>query len=97
MDNELKQILWVEGNSLIHRDFQKEALSYGLQLVPFDCWDDAYKSLRNDFSRWAAIIMQPKSKLHVGSLRKVMQFCLRLFLILMLLAQLRAKVCLGIF
>lgn len=74
MDNELKQILWVEGNSLIHRDFQKEALSYGLQLVPFDCWDDAYKSLRNDFSRWAAIIMQPKSKLHVGSLKKVMQF-----------------------
>ena len=41
MNNELKQILWVEGNGLIHRDFQEEALSFGLQLVPYDCWDDA--------------------------------------------------------
>ena len=45
MNNELKQILWVEGNGLIHRDFQEEALSFGLQLVPYDCWDDAYKAL----------------------------------------------------
>ena len=76
MNNELKQILWVEGNGLIHRDFQEEALSFGLQLVPYDCWDDAYKALSDNFTRWAAIIMQPKSKLHAGSLRRVMQFLL---------------------
>lgn len=74
INNKLKQILWVEGNGMIHRDFQEEALSYGLQLIPYDCWDDAYNALHNDFSRWAAIIMQPKSKLHAGSMRRVMQF-----------------------
>lgn len=92
MNNELKQILWVEGNGLIHRDFQEEALSFGLQLVPYDCWDDAYKALNDNFTRWAAIIMQPKSKLHAGSLRRVMQFLPQAFSDINVLCAIKGKI-----
>lgn len=74
MNNELKQILWVEGNCMIHSNYQQEASEYGLNLVSYDCWDDAYQALCDDFLKWSAIIMQPKSKLHPGSIRKVTQF-----------------------
>lgn len=92
MNNELKQILWVEGNGMIHRDFQKEASSYGLQLIPYDCWDDAYKALCDDFSRWAAIILQPKSKLHAGSMRRVMQFLPQAFSDINVLGTIKGKI-----
>lgn len=77
--NQFKQILWIEGDTLIHRYYEEEALDYELNLVTCDCWDDAYKELVKDFERWSAIIMQPKSKLHNGSLRNVHQFLPKAF------------------
>ena len=74
MSNELKQILWVTGKNIENRDFQEEALHFGLELTICDCWDDAFHVLHEDFTKWSAIILQPKSKLHGGSMKNVMQF-----------------------
>ena len=74
INNTLKQVIWVEENQLIHRDYLQEAEAYGLQLVPFNCWDDAYQALKSDFEKWSAIIMQPRSKVDAGGYPNPKQF-----------------------
>lgn len=39
-----------------------EAVQYGIQLVPFCCWEDAEKALVSDFKRWSAIVLDAKCK-----------------------------------
>lgn len=73
-NNTLKQVLWVEEKQLIHRAYQQEAEAYGLQLVPFNCWDDAYQALKSNFEQWSAIILQPRSKVDAGSYPNPKQF-----------------------
>lgn len=79
MDNNQKHVLWVEQNVMVTLDFQSEAKEFGLQLECFNCWDDAFRALEQDFDKWSAIILQPKSKLHPGSYANVNQFLPKAF------------------
>lgn len=55
--------MWVEDDPGIINAYPKEAAQqYGLELVPFSCWEDAEKALISDFKRWAAIILDAKCK-----------------------------------
>jgi DNA-binding NtrC family response regulator len=57
MNENLIQVLWVEDDPNITRTYPLEAARYGLQLVPFSCWEDAEKALVSEFERWSAIVL----------------------------------------
>lgn len=56
MNTNLIQVLWVEDDSDNIQFYPIEASGYGLELVPFSCWEEAEKALISDFKRWSAII-----------------------------------------
>lgn len=91
MSNINKRVLWVEENILITLDFQNKAKDFGLDLIIFNCWDDAYNSLKSNFDEWAAIILQPKSKLHPGSYRNIKQFLPQAFSDINVLCSIKGK------
>jgi hypothetical protein len=62
MNEKLIQVLWVEDDPLVTSTYPIEAARYGLELVPFACWEDAEKALESDFKRWSAIILDAKCK-----------------------------------
>lgn len=62
MNPNLIQVLWVEDDPDNIQFYPIEASQYGLELVPFNCWEDAEKALISDFKRWAAIILDAKCK-----------------------------------
>lgn len=62
MDTNLIQVLWVEDDPTITQIYPLEAAHFGIQLVPFCCWEDAEKALIEDFKRWSAIVLDAKCK-----------------------------------
>ncbi len=62
MNENLIQVLWVEDDPQITLTYPIEAAQYGIQLVPFSCWEEAEKALISDFKRWAAIVLDAKCK-----------------------------------
>jgi len=62
MNENYIQVLWVEDDPLITQTYPMEAANYGLELVPFSCWEDAQEALLADFKRWSAIILDAKCK-----------------------------------
>lgn len=64
---DLIQVLWVEDDPVVTETFPLKAENFGLDLVPFPCWDDAKEALENDYDRWSAIILDAKCKHHRDS------------------------------
>ena len=64
---DLIQVLWVEDDPKVTDSYPQDAEYYGLELVPFPCWDDAKEALVGDFDRWSAIILDAKCKYHRDS------------------------------
>jgi hypothetical protein len=64
---DLIQVLWVEDDPKVTDSYPQDAEYYGLELVPFSCWDDAREALERDFDRWSAIILDAKCKYHRDS------------------------------
>ena len=62
MNENYIQVLWVEDDPQITLTYPLEAALYGIQLVPFSCWEDAEKVLISDFKRWSAIVLDAKCK-----------------------------------
>lgn len=62
MDQNFIQVLWVEDDPQITLTYPLEAAHYGIQLVPFSCWEDAEIALKTDFKRWSAIVLDAKCK-----------------------------------
>ena len=62
MNTNLIQVLWVEDDPEIINLYPMEAYRYGLELVPFSCWEEAEKAFVSDFKRWSAIILDAKCK-----------------------------------
>lgn len=62
MNTNLIQVLWVEDDPDIINLYPMEAYRYGLELVPFSCWEEAEKAFASDFKRWSAIILDAKCK-----------------------------------
>lgn len=61
------QVLWVEDDPIVTEAYPYEAEVYGLQLVPYPCWDDAREALEKEYDRWSAIILDAKCKFHKDS------------------------------
>ena len=68
------QVLWVEDDPDVTLTYPLDAAKYGLQLVPFPCWDDAKKALEGNFDRWSAIILDAKCKYHRNSEDNAVRF-----------------------
>lgn len=66
MDTNLIQVLWVEDDPDNIQFYPIEASRYGLELVPFCCWEEAEEALVSDFKRWSAIILDAKCKYKKG-------------------------------
>jgi len=62
MNENYIQVLWVEDDPQITLTYPLEAAQYGIQLVPYCCWEDAEKALVSDFKRWSAIVLDAKCK-----------------------------------
>lgn len=62
MNEKLIQVLWVEDDPKVTSTYPLEAYQYGIQLVPFCCWEDAEKALETEFKRWSAIVLDAKCK-----------------------------------
>lgn len=66
------KVLWVddlnraENNELtdFYEGWQLKAEKYNIELVPFDNWEEAEKSLRKDFDEYSAIILDANCKIH---------------------------------
>lgn len=74
IENDLIQVLWVENDPEVIESYPLEAETEGLQLVPFPCWDDAIKALRDEYDRWSAIILDAKCVYHRGDDDNVVRF-----------------------
>ncbi len=68
------QVLWVENDPVVIEAYPLEAEEYGVQLVPFSCFDDAYTALREDYNRWDAIILDAKCKVKETDVDKAIPF-----------------------
>lgn len=66
MNTNLIQVLWVEDDPDNIQFYPIEASRYGLELVPFCCWEEVEKALVSDFKRWSAIILDAKCKYKKG-------------------------------
>lgn len=73
-EDDLIQVLWVEDDPIVTKTYPGKAETFGLQLVPFPCWDDAKTELDNDYDRWSAIILDAKCKQHRESADNAIKF-----------------------
>lgn len=73
-NNDLIQVLWVEDDPNVTKTFPIKAETFGLQLVPYPCWDDAKTALESDFNSWSAIILDAKCKYHRDSADNAIEF-----------------------
>lgn len=68
------QVLWVEDDPVVTQSYPLKAGKFGLQLVPYPCWDDAKAALESDYDRWSAIILDAKCKHHRDSKDNAVKF-----------------------
>lgn len=62
MEEDLIKVLWVEDDPTVTQRYPIEAARYGIELVPFGCWEDAEKALEAEFVRWSAIVLDARCK-----------------------------------
>lgn len=62
MNSDLIQVLWVEDDPLVTQSYPIEAARFGIELVPYACWEEAEKALNSNFKRWSAIVLDAKCK-----------------------------------
>lgn len=79
MDNDLIKVLWVENDPVVLASYPDEAEQFGIDLVPYDCWDDARAALLSDYDSFDAIILDAKCKPHKDSLDNATRFLSEVF------------------
>lgn len=73
------EVLWVEDNKSLHEIFPLQAETFGIDMVPFDNWDDAYKELTTDYNKWDAIVLDAKCKINKESADNAVRFLPEVF------------------
>lgn len=73
------KVLWVENDPVVLNAYPLEAEDYGVELVPFTCWDDAEIELRKNYHKWGAIVLDAKCKVHKDSMDKAVPFLIAAF------------------
>lgn len=79
MEKDLITVLWVENDPVVLRAYPLEAETYGIDLVPYGCWDDARAALLRDFDSFDAIILDAKCKPHKDSIDSTNRFLSEVF------------------
>lgn len=73
------EVLWVEDNKSLHEIYPLQAETFGIDMVPFDNWDDAYKELTTDYNKWDAIVLDAKCKINKESADNAVRFLPEVF------------------
>ena len=80
MNDILLNVLWVEDRKNIHEAYRMEAASYHINLVPYECWEDAERELKGtSFDKWSAIILDGKCKYRKTDTDKAERFLPQVF------------------
>lgn len=80
LDNKYIQVLWVENDPLITDTYPREAdMLEGIELHPFNCWEDAETELENCYDRWDAIILDAKCSFRHDDADKATRFLSNVF------------------
>lgn len=79
MESNLTKVMWLEEDLFIIDQFKNKALEYELELLTFNCWEDAKSALLSDIKGWGAIILDPKCKLGRGDSPKPHKFLPQVF------------------
>lgn len=86
-DNKYIQVLWVENDPMITSAYPNEAdMVAGIELHPFECWEDAENELERNYDRWDAIILDAKCKYRKDDADKADRFLSNVFPKVMALA-----------
>jgi hypothetical protein len=72
------KVLWVDDQNLdenneltkFYDGWQLKASKYNIELVPFDNWEEAETSLRNNFDDYSAIILDVNCKIHKSDIEQ---------------------------
>ena len=75
MNENLIQVLWVEDDPQITLTYPLEAAKYGIQLVPYSCWEEAEKALK--FALWNKGLTHFVKKSDLGDLKDALVWYLR--------------------
>ena len=73
------EVLWVEDNKSLHEIYPLQAETYGIDLVPFENWEEAYKVLSSDYNKWDAIVLDAKCKVNKDSADNAVKFLPEVF------------------
>ncbi|MCQ2200670.1 MAG: hypothetical protein MJZ27_01130 [Bacteroidales bacterium] len=79
MEEILTKIMWLEENPFIVDKYIDKAKDFDLELVPFNCWEDAKNALISNVKGWRAIILNPQCKLGRGDRPKPQKFLPQVF------------------
>lgn len=86
-ENKYIQVLWVENDPMITSSYPNEAdMVAGIELHPYDCWEDAEEELERNYDRWDAIILDAKCKYRKDDADKANRFLSNVFPKIMVLA-----------
>lgn len=81
------EVLWVEDNKSLHEIYPLQAETYGIDMVPFENWEDAFKQLTSDYNKWDAIVLDAKCKINKESADNAVKFLPEVFTALTLLSE----------
>lgn len=64
MEENLIKVLWIEDDPIVTEAYPDEAYEFGINLVPFSCWDEAREELLRNYDQWEAIVLDARCKIH---------------------------------
>lgn len=80
MRNKYIQVLWVENDPLVTSAYPREAeLLEGIELHPFNCWEEAESELEKNYHHWDAILLDAKCQFKKGDADKADRFLVNVF------------------
>lgn len=79
MDKDVIKVLWVENDPAVLNAYPLEAEMYGIDLDPYECWDDARAALLANYDSYDAIILDAKCKHHKNSVDNATRFLTEVF------------------
>ena len=72
--NDFIKVLWIEDDPNVTSAYPEEAYDYGIELIPFSCWDAAKDELKNHYDSWEAIVLDARCKVHINDLDSAPRF-----------------------
>lgn len=68
------KVLWIEDDPEVTSAYPEEAYDYGIELIPYPCWDAAKDELNKNYDSWEAIVLDARCKVHASDLDSAPRF-----------------------